>query len=117
MPTGIETTSKTERKEKQSGEAERGQIVAEREQAGGIALRALLEGVEVRSGLPEQEVRIRRVTNDSRKVEAGGLFVAIHGIATDGNLFAKDAAARGVAAVLSEIGRPRIGRERFPGFK
>jgi UDP-N-acetylmuramoyl-L-alanyl-D-glutamate--2,6-diaminopimelate ligase len=106
MPTGIETTSKMERKGQQSGEAERGQIVAEREQAGGIALRALLEGVEVRSGLPEKEVRIRRLTNDSRKVEEAGLFVAIHGVATDGNLFAKDAAARGAAAVVSEDPAP-----------
>jgi UDP-N-acetylmuramoyl-L-alanyl-D-glutamate--2,6-diaminopimelate ligase len=106
MPTGIETTSKMERKGQQSGEAERGQIVAEREQAGEIALRALLEGVEVRSGLPEKEVRIRRLTNDSRKVEQAGLFVAIHGVATDGNLFAKDAVARGAAAVVSEDPAP-----------
>jgi UDP-N-acetylmuramoyl-L-alanyl-D-glutamate--2,6-diaminopimelate ligase len=106
MPTGIETSSKMERKGQQSGEAGRGQIVAEREQAGGITLRALLEGVEVRSGLPEKEVRIRRLTNDSRKVEEAGLFVAIHGAATDGNLFVKNAAARGAAAVVSEDPAP-----------
>ncbi len=114
MPTGIETTSKMERKGQQSGEAERGQIVAEREQAGEIALRALLEGVEVRSGLPEKEVRIRGLTNDSRKVEEAGLFVAIHGVAADGNLFAKDAVARGAAAVVSEDPAPADWSREIP---
>jgi UDP-N-acetylmuramoyl-L-alanyl-D-glutamate--2,6-diaminopimelate ligase len=106
MPTEIDATSKRERKTGQSEEAERGQIVAQREQAGGIALQALLEGVQVRSTLSVKELRIRQVTNDSRKVEAGALFVAIHGVATDGNLFATDAAARGAVAILSEGAAP-----------
>ena len=106
MPTGIDTTSRIERETKQSKESERGQIVAEREQTGGIALRTLLEGVELRSQLPQKEVRIRQVTNDSRKVESGSLFVAIRGVATDGNLFAKAAADRGAVAVLSEDPAP-----------
>ena len=66
----------------------------------------MLEGVEVRAGLPQEELRIRQVATDSRKVQPGALFVAIHGVATDGNLYAKDAAARGAAAVLSEIPAP-----------
>jgi UDP-N-acetylmuramoyl-L-alanyl-D-glutamate--2,6-diaminopimelate ligase len=47
------------------------------------------------------EVRIRQVANDSRKVQAEALFVAIHGEAVDGNLYAKDAIARGAVAVMS----------------
>jgi UDP-N-acetylmuramoyl-L-alanyl-D-glutamate--2,6-diaminopimelate ligase len=71
-----------------------------------MELRALLDGVEIRSELPAGELRVRQVANDSRKVQPGALFVAIHGVATDGNLFAKDAAARGAAAVLSETSVP-----------
>ncbi|MGB7848439.1 MAG: UDP-N-acetylmuramoyl-L-alanyl-D-glutamate--2,6-diaminopimelate ligase [Candidatus Acidiferrum sp.] len=80
--------------------------MAQREQTGGVTLRSLLEGVELRSGLPMEEVRIHQVANDSRKVQAEALFVAIHGEATDGNLYAKDAATRGAAAVLSENPAP-----------
>jgi len=88
------------------GEAERKQTVGEKAQTDGVTLRSLLEGVDVRSGLPARELRIRQVANDSRKVQTGALFVAIHGVATDGNLYAKDAAARGAAAVLSENPAP-----------
>ncbi len=105
MPIGFSSTSEVEKDGGQSREAERKQTVAEREQTG-ITLRALLEGVQVRSGLPETDLRIRQVANDSRKVQPGALFVAIHGVATDGNLYAKDAATRGVAAVVSEDPAP-----------
>jgi UDP-N-acetylmuramoyl-L-alanyl-D-glutamate--2,6-diaminopimelate ligase len=106
MPTGIDTTSKIERKTKQSEEAKRGQIVAQREQTGGISLQEVLQGVQVRTALPAKKLRIRHLTNDSRKVETGALFVAIQGVATDGNLFTKDAAERGAVAVLSEGAAP-----------
>ena len=52
--------------------------------------------------LPQSELQIRQVANDSRKVRPAALFVAIHGVATDGNLFAKDAVTRGAAAIMSE---------------
>jgi len=79
--------------------------VAAQEQTG-VALTTLLEGVQVRSGLPEKALRIHQIANDSRKVQAGALFVAIQGVATDGNLYAKDAAARGATAVMSENPTP-----------
>jgi UDP-N-acetylmuramoyl-L-alanyl-D-glutamate--2,6-diaminopimelate ligase len=114
MPTGIDTTSKIGRKGRQSGEAEQTQTVAEREQTGGVALQELLQGVEVHSGLPEKPLRIRQVANDSRKVETGALFVAIHGVATDGNLFAREAAARGAVAVMSEDPAPAEWQKEIP---
>jgi UDP-N-acetylmuramoyl-L-alanyl-D-glutamate--2,6-diaminopimelate ligase len=106
MPTGINSASELENGEGQSGEAERAQTVAEQGQTGGRTLRALLEGVEVRSSFPEPEMHIRQVANDSRKVRKGALFVAIHGVATDGNLYAKDATTRGAMAVISENRAP-----------
>lgn len=106
MPTGIRNTSELEKRSEEIVEAERKQTVAEREQAGGIALRTLLDGVPVRSGLPDHALPIQQIANDSRKVQPGALFVAIHGVATDGNLFAKDAVARGAVAVMSEDSVP-----------
>lgn len=85
---------------------QREQTVAPQQQSVGVTLRSLLEGVGVRSELPAGERRILQVVNDSRKVQPGALFVAIHGEATDGNLFAKAAAERGATAVLSEAPAP-----------
>jgi UDP-N-acetylmuramoyl-L-alanyl-D-glutamate--2,6-diaminopimelate ligase len=42
------------------------------------------------------------VTHDSRKAGAGSLFVAIKGLATDGNAFAEAARKKGAVAVASE---------------
>jgi UDP-N-acetylmuramoyl-L-alanyl-D-glutamate--2,6-diaminopimelate ligase len=106
MAIGIDCTTKIRNTGGQSREAERKHTVAEREQIGGITLGALLQGVQVRSALPAADLLIRSVANDSRKVQAAALFVAIHGNATDGNLFARDAANRGAAAILSEDPTP-----------
>ena len=56
---------------------------------------------------------IRSVTVDSRRVDAGGLFVAIEGERFDGHDFAAEALVSGAAAVLVAAGRasavsPRI---------
>ena len=87
-------------------EDKRTQTVAQQEQPGGVLLRSLLEGVEVRSAQPSGEMRIRQVVCDSRKARAGALFVAIQGVATDGNLYANDAVSRGATAVLSATKAP-----------
>ena len=84
----------------------RTQTVAQQEQPGGAPLRSLLDGVEVRTALPSGEMRIRQVACDSRKVQRSALFVAIQGVATDGNLFARDAVSRGATAVLSATEAP-----------
>ncbi len=47
-------------------------------------------------------VEVREVTHDSRKVGSGSLFVAIRGLATDGNLFVDAARKKGAVAVVSE---------------
>ncbi|MBO0798069.1 MAG: UDP-N-acetylmuramoyl-L-alanyl-D-glutamate--2,6-diaminopimelate ligase, partial [Blastocatellia bacterium] len=46
------------------------------------------------------------VTNDSRRVTPGGIFVAITGARVDGNLFVNDATKRGANAIISERPRP-----------
>jgi UDP-N-acetylmuramoyl-L-alanyl-D-glutamate--2,6-diaminopimelate ligase len=73
-----------------------------------------LEGVEVRSAQPSSEMWIHQVVCDSRKARAGALFVAIQGIATDGNLYAKDAVSRGATAVLSATKAPAGWSRKIP---
>jgi UDP-N-acetylmuramoyl-L-alanyl-D-glutamate--2,6-diaminopimelate ligase len=98
MRKGIIGTAELDRKGREDG---RTQTVAQQGQFGNVRLATLLEGVQVRAGLPTTDLRIQQVVHDSRKVQGGALFVAIHGEATDGNLFAKDAAKRGAVAVVS----------------
>ena len=49
---------------------------------------------------------IKRAVIDSRKVEKGDLFVAVHGERTDGNQYIEDALMRGAAAVIAETDYP-----------
>lgn len=49
-------------------------------------------------------IRVGRVRDDSRTIERGDVFVAIRGTAADGADHAAEAAARGAAAIVTEIG-------------
>jgi UDP-N-acetylmuramoyl-L-alanyl-D-glutamate--2,6-diaminopimelate ligase len=51
---------------------------------------------------PGEEVVIRGLAYDSRRVEPGFLFAALGGLHTDGRRYIEDAAARGAAAVMTE---------------
>lgn len=106
MTIGLSTTDEAENKASAVLEDERGQSVADQKHHGQLPLRAVLQDVAVRPALPMEDLRITQVTCDSRKVNPGALFVAIHGVSTDGNLFAKDAAARGASAILSADPKP-----------
>jgi UDP-N-acetylmuramyl-tripeptide synthetase len=50
--------------------------------------------------------QISSIHYDSRTVTAGGLFVAIRGLATDGHRFVQDAVDRGAAALICETPVP-----------
>jgi UDP-N-acetylmuramoyl-L-alanyl-D-glutamate--2,6-diaminopimelate ligase len=56
----------------------------------------------------EAELRegITAITHDSRRVVPGGIFVAIQGAHSDGNLFVGEAARRGAIAIISDKPRP-----------
>jgi UDP-N-acetylmuramoyl-L-alanyl-D-glutamate--2,6-diaminopimelate ligase len=62
-------------------------------------LQALLPG-SVLTG--DGETAVTDVTHDSRRVAPGSLFVAIRGLATDGNTFVEAARKKGAPAVVSE---------------
>ncbi|HXY31339.1 MAG TPA: UDP-N-acetylmuramoyl-L-alanyl-D-glutamate--2,6-diaminopimelate ligase [Gemmatimonadaceae bacterium] len=55
--------------------------------------------VETTGALPE---RVPEVTDDSRRVVVGGLFLAVRGSAKDGHDFLGDAASQGAAAAMVE---------------
>jgi UDP-N-acetylmuramoyl-L-alanyl-D-glutamate--2,6-diaminopimelate ligase len=80
---------------------DREQTVATLQHRSPKLLSELLGGIELRSAAPSLELSITQVANDSRKVAPGALFVAVQGVATNGNLFAEEAVARGAVAVLS----------------
>ncbi|MBR3641574.1 MAG: UDP-N-acetylmuramoyl-L-alanyl-D-glutamate--2,6-diaminopimelate ligase, partial [Oscillibacter sp.] len=67
-----------------------------------MKLRDLLQGVKVLSAAVDLDTEIGCVRYDSREVEAGDLFVAMRGFATDGHRYIAAALDAGAAAVLCE---------------
>ena len=65
-----------------------------------MKLYELLQGTGISAGLVKEDTEITSITCDSRRVEAGCLFVCIVGTAVDGHRLAADAQAGGAAAVL-----------------
>jgi UDP-N-acetylmuramoyl-L-alanyl-D-glutamate--2,6-diaminopimelate ligase len=87
-------------------EGQRGVSGSRRGANPGMKLNTLLAGVEADVPAESGELEIRQVACDSRKVQVGALFFALHGAKTDGNAFVRDAVARGAAAVASEDNPP-----------
>jgi UDP-N-acetylmuramoyl-L-alanyl-D-glutamate--2,6-diaminopimelate ligase len=71
-----------------------------------MQLSQLLHNVPHTSNKTFQEIEIRGLAYDSRKVGPDSLFVAIKGEKTDGNLFTAQALERGAVAILSESSAP-----------
>jgi UDP-N-acetylmuramoyl-L-alanyl-D-glutamate--2,6-diaminopimelate ligase len=68
----------------------------------GVKLRDLLHAVEATIPPAAEDLEIRQVASDSRKVKPRALFFALHGAQSDGNAFVRDAVSRGAAAIASE---------------
>jgi UDP-N-acetylmuramoyl-L-alanyl-D-glutamate--2,6-diaminopimelate ligase len=64
-------------------------------------LRLLATNAESETFL-EGDIEISALAYDSRKVQAGGLFIAVPGVHTDGRRFLADAAQRGASLALGE---------------
>jgi len=71
-----------------------------------LALREVLQGVDAAIQKDQENLEIRQVACDSRKVKARALFFALHGAKADGNAFIRDAVSRGAAAIVSEDAAP-----------
>ena len=66
-----------------------------------MKLKDLLNGIEVLELCADPELEIGHVAYDSRKVQPGGMFVAIAGFASDGNRFIPMAISKGAAVVVT----------------
>jgi UDP-N-acetylmuramoyl-L-alanyl-D-glutamate--2,6-diaminopimelate ligase len=66
----------------------------------------LLQGIDASVPSAAQELDIRQVACDSRKVHPRALFFALHGAQADGNAFIRDAVSRGAVAIASEDTAP-----------
>ena len=72
-----------------------------------MKLKELLKGISVLDCTADLDMEITSVAYDSRKVEKGGLFVAISGFASDGNRFIPMATEKGAAVVVTAK-RPKM---------
>lgn len=63
----------------------------------------LLKEIDYISYLGEEKIEVKGITNDSRKVKHGDIFVAIKGYTADGHKFILDALNNGASVVLCEF--------------
>ena len=66
-----------------------------------MKLKELLADIHVLKATADMELNIDNIAYDSRKVQPGGMFVAISGFATDGNRFIPMAMEKGAAVVVT----------------
>ncbi|MDP2928706.1 MAG: Mur ligase family protein, partial [Candidatus Omnitrophota bacterium] len=67
-----------------------------------IKLKNILNGIQYKAHKNISGVTVKRVTNDSRKVERGDLFLALSGYSVDGYKFIDEAVKRGARVIISE---------------
>jgi len=67
----------------------------------GRKLRELFQGLDAEMPAGPGNLEIRQVACDSRKVQPGALFFALHGAKADGNTFIHEAVKRGAVAIAS----------------
>src|SRR5260370_19185399 len=72
----------------------------------GRKLSEVFQSVETTLPASANQLIIHKVACDSRKVQPGTLFFALHGAKADGNAFIQDAIKRGAVAIASEEKAP-----------
>jgi UDP-N-acetylmuramoyl-L-alanyl-D-glutamate--2,6-diaminopimelate ligase len=66
-------------------------------------IKGILKQIDYESFSGEENVKITGITNDSRKVGHGDIFVAIKGFTADGHKFIPDAIKNGASAVMCQM--------------
>ena len=81
-----------------------------------MKLSDLLTDIQFKGNFNDCE--IHAITHDSRKVKNGSLFVAIHGLITDGHDFIPEAVQNGAPInVLAEVKNSKRTKSRFKIFQ
>lgn len=65
-------------------------------------LKSLLQDVEVIETRGDLGIPITGLSQDSRQVQQGNLFIALRGVHQDGSMFVADAVRRGASAILTD---------------
>lgn len=69
-----------------------------------MELKKILQGIEGIKAKGDLDIDVKYITNDSRKVEAGAMFIAIKGFETDGHKFIKDVIKKASSAIMVQEG-------------
>ena len=69
-----------------------------------MELKKILYGIEGIKAKGDLSVDIKKITNDSRKVQKGDMFIAIKGFETDGHKFIQDVIKEKPNAIMVEEG-------------
>lgn len=82
-----------------------------------MQLARLLRAIEISNVQPAvSQLEITRVTDDSRQIIPGALFVAYPGVNVDGAQFIADAVARGAAVIVTQSYDASVKRFNIPTF-
>ncbi|MFA5500985.1 MAG: Mur ligase domain-containing protein, partial [Candidatus Omnitrophota bacterium] len=65
-------------------------------------IKGILKGVECRSGVSCSNLDVKRISDDSRKIRHGDLFIAARGHTTDGHDFIGNAVQKGACVIISD---------------
>ena len=71
-----------------------------------MKLKAVLNEIEGLKAKGDLEIDVKSIAHDSRKVQEGGMFVAIKGYETDGHKYIKSAIEKGAKVIVIEEGAP-----------
>ena len=69
-----------------------------------MELKKILRGIEGIKAKGDLDIDIPNITNDSRKVEKGSMFIAVKGFETDGHKYIEDVIKAGARVIMVEEG-------------
>ena len=69
-----------------------------------MELKKILQGIDGIKAKGDLSLDVKDITNDSRKVKKGSMFIAIKGFEVDGHSFLKDVIAKNPSAIMVEEG-------------
>ena len=73
-----------------------------------MTLEQLIDGIAGARLVGDGAVSVRAVEDDSRKVKAGDVFVAVKGLRSDGHAFVPSVIEKGAAAIVVERELPGV---------